>query len=656
MAKPAARIAFLQATLALAAATIVVRSFMIQVVQHRQWAGKARAMRTDTRPIPARRGAIYDRNGVELAESQELYHVGVALKEVADTPVVHDRVMNALGLPRTAVDAAFHHGYAYFHGPFTAAQVENLRDLRGVHLESLYNRVYPMEALAAPLLGRFDPDSGRGVEGIEKEFDTLLAGHPGSERYALDAKGTRLEGPGQRLKDPVPGRDIYLTIDHDLQGIAEARLREGVEAHQAHGGAVVIYDLHTGELLAAAALHTDSASGKRAPSASTLVEPFEPGSTAKLFTAAAVLAGGSDTTPVDGHGGKWSMPIRGKHVRVIEDEHHLTGPVTLGMAVKYSSNIAMSEFSLRLDNTVQFKTLRDFGFGMVPGLGFPGESPGELALPANWANPTYSKPSLAQGYELQATPVQMAVAYGAIANHGFLLAPSLVREIRDTDGTVFWRNRADTVRRATTDAIAAQLMTYLALATDSGGTGSKAQLDRFTVIGKTGTAHELLNGAYVGGRYRASFAGIFPGDAPQWVVYVMIDRPSGADIFGGGVAAPMVHDILQEALALRHTRLDDRQLAQNTVALSEPRAPLEVAPTAIRRVAWPLHGPVAADTTREEVPVLTGVPVRDAVVDLQKLGFEVRLVGRGWVHGTDPAAGDSLMRGTTVTLRADTVQ
>lgn len=646
MAKTTTRIGFAEALLALALAAMLARSFQIQVVQHGVWARRARETRARTAAIAPRRGRIFDRDGRLLAVSEEEFRVSISLNEVKDTAALRAQLIRSLGIPRERVAAAFRGRYPYFYGPFSADQVEPIRTLRGVHFTVLYDRVYPNQSLALPILGGLDPDGGHGVAGIERVADTLLAGKPGAEEYLVDGRGNRLEMPGPALREPIAGRDVYLTIDAELQGIAEAALANAVEDAAAKGGDIVLLDVRSGEFLAIASLRRDSASGRMVSTASALVEPNEPGSTSKLFTIAGLLRNGVDTTPVDGEGGHWAMHI-GRTVRNINDVEPHTGPVTLGETVKYSSNIAISKYALRLTPDQQYEALRDFGFGTPLGLGFPGEAQGVLDRPARWVNPLYSQPSLGQGYEWEATAAQLASGYGAIADGGVLMQTALLREVRDQNGTVLWRHTADTIRRAIPPSVDARLMSYLALATDTGGTGAEGQLDRFRVVGKTGTAD-------IGKRrgYRSSFVAIFSEDDPQLVVYIMIDQPSKIGIFGGKVAAPIEREILLQALSVLHTPLDLSPIETDVTVTPAPAPGNGAVP--MHAVSWPL---ARMDTTPRPsiVPPVAGTTVRDAVVALERSGFAIRLEGWGRVRSTMPAAGDTLASGSVVTLSADTL-
>lgn len=654
MATPAARLAAVQALLLLGGVVVLGRSFQVQVVQYGSWKRKAEVLRTASDTIDARRGTIFDRSGVPLAETQEAYRIVIAKNQLADSAAVVRLLLQLPGITRERVARAMQLPNPNFYDEFSAEEIAPLRLQRGVHFDVVHRRVYPLEQLARPLLGRLD-DRGRPAGGLERALDTLLTGTPGLARYLRDAGGRTVKIPTSILRMPVAGKDVYLTIDQALQSIVEGELRRAVQEHRARGGDVVVLDVRTGELLAIASLRTDTASGRIVPSIAALVEAPEPGSTAKIFTAAALLREGADTTPVSGENGKWRIPGTD---RVMEDVHAEAGMLTLGETIKVSSNIAITKFVLRgITRDQQYTVLRDFGFGVPPALGFPGESPGTLLRPADWDEPLWAQPSIATGYYFGASALQVAAAYAAIANGGRLMAPAVVHEVRDGGrGAPLWRHSPSPIRQAVSPVVAGQLMAYLRLATDSGGSGTRAQLDRASVVGKTGTAKVLVGGSYQQGVYRGSFAGLYPGESPDVVVFVMLDRPSGLAFYGGQVAAPMVRNILQQSLASRTSPLDRSSVEAPMAALREgPPAVPGTGPA--RRLPWPLPPQPSAIIVAATVPVVTGLSVRDAILALHRAGYQVRLIGGGGmvVRATLPPAGDSLPRTQLVTLYADSL-
>ncbi|MEO6067945.1 MAG: penicillin-binding transpeptidase domain-containing protein [Gemmatimonadota bacterium] len=654
MAKFETRLTVVQVGLGLALVAAVVQAGRLQLVRGREFSAQAANARTVREVLPARRGAILDRNGVPLAISQEYYHVGLAPNEFIDAQAAVRAVARALAIPpdRLRRDTRSGKAWLYYHGPFTAAQVEPLRRVKGVHLEGEYARFYPAQGLARPIIGVFDPDSSVGGSGLELVLDSLLRGVPGEATVQKDRAGRRYDSPSRRLRSPIAGGDVYLTLDAELQDIAEQGLGDALEALDADGGDIVFLDPRSGEILALASRQLGGSSTRP----SSITDPFEPGSTAKLFTAAALVALGrvDDNDAVSGENGYWKMPIdtRG-NTREITDVHPEPGRVTLARAVAVSSNIAMAKFSQRLQPAEQYEQLRAFGFGSPTGVEYPAESRGILARPERWTMLT--RPSLAIGYEFGVTPLQLAAAYAAIAADGILLTPALVREIRSNDGAVVYRHRPEPVRRAVSSEVAARLREFLRGVVAEGGTGEMGQLANYPLLGKTGTARRFRDGTYVPGELTASFAAMFPADDPQLVVVVKLDSPRKGSGYGGTTAAPVVRRMLEQALASRRVAIDRARLTGGTgtrAPAPDRQAPADVVPRQAVVVAWP---PVS-DTTRHApvaVPSVTGQGARSAALALHRRGLHVDLRGLGRVVRSEPTAGTAVEPGSIVTIWAE---
>ena len=651
MAKVTTRIASLEVVFVLAVLAVLGRAAQLQIVQRSKWESEAEEQRKLRVVLPARRGGIYDRGGVALAITQEYFHVGIAPNEVEGRAATITAIARSLELPASRVrrDFAKNPKWIYYHGPFTGAQVQALRKMPGIHLTPEFARHYPAGSLARSVIGGLNSDSGNGASGIELALDSILTGVPGEEVVLRDRAGRSYESPSRLVSDPVPGEDVYLTLDAELQEIAEHGLDDAIERLKAAGGDVVFMDPSTGELLAIASSHRvdHDLIGNRP---SFFTDPFEPGSTAKLFTAAALLSlhRVDSTDEVYGEEGTWSMPGRTKP---ITDAHTTHGNLTLAKAIEVSSNIAMAKFSQRLSATEQYDALRDFGFGSPTGVEFPSEARGRLPTPDQW-KPGFNGPSVAMGYSFGVTPVQLAAAYGALANDGVLLTPTLIREVRSPEGEVRYRHKPEPVRRAVRREVVRTLREYLAGAVGEGGTGERAQLVNYTLMGKTGTAQRFEGGHYVHGSYTASFAALFPADDPQLVVIVKIDDPKG-DYYGGATAAPVTRSMLQEALATRRSAIDRRRLATSEAPATSDTAS-RVEPEAATSVVlpWPLSGDSTKARDRLPVPNVLGANLRKAAVALHRRGFQMALRGSGQVVRTSPAAGDSLTAGGTVTVWA----
>jgi len=653
MAKPATRIRFMQVVFGLATAVILARAFQLQILQHAAWRARAESRDVRTRDVAARRGALLDRDGVPLAITAIAYHITLAHDQMEDAAAVARLLAQDLDLPDATVRRVMKQPVPYFDGPFSAAEVQRVRRLPGVDVHRIALREYPMGAVGRRLLGRTARATDTGTEGFEAAFDSLLQGVPGRERFLRDGNGNALTIPGGMVLEPKPGRDVVLTIDHELQAIAEEVLRAATVREQAQGGDIVVLDVTNGEVLAVASLRTVVPGGRPIPTSSAVVESAEPGSTAKIFTAAALLMSRADTTPQSGEGGVWELDVGGGRTRTIRDTHQESGFLTLGRTIAVSSNIAISKFSLTLATETQYRMLRDFGFGTGTASGFPGEDDGYLVPPAGLVNRIYSQTSWGQGYEWRASSLQIAAGYAAIANGGHYIAPTFLRAVRGTGpDQPGWPHRPDTLRQVLTEEVDQRLLEYLQMATDSGGTGMKAQLDQIDVIGKTGTA-KLRNAAgdYFG-EYRASFAGIFPADRPRFVVYVMIDRPDAGEIYGGAVAAPLVRSLVQQALALDDSPLGAGGPAAASIAASDLPQATAVVNTPTRRLPFPRDTATIAAVTPVAVPDVRGWTVRDGVFALHRRGLLVRLQGTGVIVQLDPAPGDSLAVGSIVSVHA----
>ncbi|HEY3012284.1 MAG TPA: penicillin-binding transpeptidase domain-containing protein [Gemmatimonadales bacterium] len=655
MARPLARIAAVQFGFALGILAILARAAQLQLFQGDRWADQARRQRTERVVLPARRGGLYDRNGVPLAISQEFYHVGVAPNELGDPRATGRLLSRHLGIPWIAFSRDLRAGkrWIYYRGPFTATQVQPLREVDGVHLSGDFQRFYPSRSLARPIIGGLSADRPSGAAGLELSLDSILTGKPGEAVLLKDRAGRRYDSPARLIREPVPGSDVVLAIDAELQEIAERGLEDALLDMRAEGGDVVFLEPRNGELLALASRQA-AGSGFGSSRASTFTDPFEPGSTAKLFTAAALLmhrrVDSSDA--VFGEGGTWRMPVTSSgRTRLIADAHKTVGNLTLARTIQVSSNIGMAKFASRLSPEEQFEMLRDFGFGTPTGAEFPSDSRGRLARPDKW-QPMYTRASMAMGYEFGVTPVQLATAYGAIANDGLLLTPTLVREIRSPAGDLLYRHEPEPVRQVVTPEVAARLRAFLKGAAGEGGTGEEAQLVNYALLGKTGTAVRFEGGRYVRGEYTASFAALFPADDPQLVVIVKIDNPKGK-YYGGLTAAPVTRTMLQQALASRRVAIDRSRFADHDSTSHRQSHPLpEEIHTPRLVLPWPYHAADSVGSPRP-VPRVDGRSVREAALALHRRGFRVTLRGLGRVMRTVPPGGDTALPGATVVVWAE---
>jgi cell division protein FtsI (penicillin-binding protein 3) len=632
------------------ALVVCLRAGQVQLVEGADWRALAESQHTTDKNVVATRGSILDRDGTPLAVSRESYRVAVAPRELPARNAAVALLSKALGLSRrTALQLTSPtRKWSVAPGRYPPSVHDALVDVRGIYLDREMERFDPHGDLARGVIGMVTNGVGRG--GIEQAFDDVLRGSPGREVVARDNVGLPIPGDTYVVQAPTAGGQVTLTLDLDLQEIARQALQEAVDKSRARGGDVLVTDPHTGEVLASVSIMDGHTTGL-----GTISTPYEPGSILKPFTVAAELTyhteGLADT--VDVGDGTWTVAGR-----TISDVEHDTGRMTVENALRISSNVGIAKSAQGLTAGEQYENLRDFGFGTPTGIEIPGEASGVLRTPDEWT--AQSPVSLAIGYEVSVTPLQMAMAYGALANGGLLMEPHLVKEVRDSRGNVIERFPPRVVRRVVSESVARAVSRVLVDVVED-GTGTKAQLGTFAVAGKTGTSRAYsTDGGYEGG-YNASFVGFFPAQDPQLVVFVRLDRPQG-DYYGGAVAAPVTRATMEAALAARRTPLDRAELLRS-MKTAPPRDP-SVVQFAARTVEQPVKAPVLAapdegvspeadddPPSRAPLPDVAGLPLRVAARRLHALGLEVWERGDGVIVGTVPDAGTYVAPGDTVRLR-----
>ena len=654
------RTGVVHAALLLFALALVARAAQVQLLEHEKWAGRAERQHFISASRPATRGAILDASGNVLVETRELRRVSIAPRELRDRAATAKLLARA-GVPKAWVTRAVDTSrkWVQLPGAFQPEDVAELLPMRGVHSSVVLDRVYSNYAGIRKLVGRTDA-SGVALDGLELAMDTLLRGDSSTSRLARDRSGRAIPNPAGVS---ATGATVALTLSRDLQDIAERALAQAVDSLDASGGDIVVLNPHSGEVLALASNRVDP--GAFANTAIT--EPFEPGSTLKPFIAAALLERGlaSPEEMIGTFNG--TMELEGRVIRDI----HKAPEMSLADVIRFSSNIGIVRFAERLTPRAKYELLRDLGFGAPTGVALPAEASGTLREPARWSRT--SAASLAMGYEIAVTPLQLATAYAAIANGGELIEPQIVREVRDGDRVLYSRKRR-VLRRVFSPATAATIQRMLVAVVDS-GTAMKTDLADFLVGGKSGTARRAEGGrGYVPGSYTASFVGLFPGDRPQYVVVVKLDNPKRA-IYGGEAAAPVSRVVLQAALAARDAALDRTELvaarlpdapppaaraatgadsspAPKAVVRRSPVVPaLEETPArrAIVRLPYvPARRPPAENAQRV-VPDVSGMTLRGAIAALHGAGLHVRLVP-GPALQSYPAAGAVVAHGSLVTL------
>ena len=535
------RIRLLLAVFTLLFALTLARATWIQAVNGPTY--ETLAIRQHRQPIelPAARGTIFDRTGAPLAIGEQATTVYADPRLVKDPKAAAVAVGKALGLDPDKVyeqlsDRSTRFVYVQRKAdPLKAAELEKQKiPGLGFYVEEL--RTYPQAGVAAHVLGYAGVDN-RGLEGLERSLDKTLAGRPGSETVVRDPFGRAIEIVDSRPERP--GKNVRLTLDHQIQASAEAVLGETVRSWGAKGATAVVVDVRTGAVLAMANAPAFDANRFAVTPAErrrnrAVTDVYEPGSTFKLVTIAAALEDGVVTPS--------STFVLAPQIQVADrwiHEAHARGTerMTVRQILANSSNIGTVTIAEKLGPVALASWISRFGFGRPTGIDFPGESPG-MALPlADWSGSTIGTVPIGQG--IAVTPIQMAAAYAAIGSHGLMRTPYLVDRVGSAP------SRHPKARRIVSKATAARLMGMLRSVVVE-GTGTEAAIPGYTVAGKTGTAAKPENGRYVA-KYVASFVGLVPATKPRFAILVAVDEPHGA-IWGGVVAAPAFAKIAQFVL------------------------------------------------------------------------------------------------------------
>jgi cell division protein FtsI (penicillin-binding protein 3) len=542
-------------------AILLARVALLQTAEASAFRQAGERQRVRATTLPAARGAIFDRNGYELAISIPQTTIWADPRLVIDpagtanalAPVLGFDAKQAAALSRrlSPSAAAPEREFAYVARQVddtVAAQVEQLH-LPGISTYPEPRRFQPSEDLARSIIGATDPD-GKGTAGLELEYDDLLTGEPGELVREKGPDGRTIASGHHELIPPTPGDDLVLTLDRNLQYVTEQMLLGQVRAVQARGGMVVVMETGTGDVLAMANARRNADTGKIELTAANLaaVDTYEPGSVAKIVTAAAALQAGVATPQ-----SSWVIPARKQfsdHV-FTDAEPHPTEPMTLAQIIAKSSNIGTMTVSKQLGAPLQEHFMRAFGFGSTSALDFPGEAAGILKPAGKWQGT--ERYTVAYGQGVAVTAVQLAAAMNTIANHGTYVAPRLVRATIGRDGEET-PAPASATHEVLAPPVAAEMNQILREVVCRGTARHVTRIDGYSVAGKTGTAFKARErGGYVDAsgrkKYYASFAGFVPAESPRLTILVSIDEPPGSgEHYGAQVAAPLFMDVAREAL------------------------------------------------------------------------------------------------------------
>ncbi len=661
------RIAMLGALLVLAGAGVLQRAYHLQITLGDELRTEAEAQQLRDVHLSPKRGTIYDRSGTELAVSVDVDSIYASPRtmhrEGVDTEVAATRLASVLGVDRARIAQRLTTD-RYFVWierqvtPEESAAVSAL-DIPGVAATEEAHRYYPNGSLAAHILG-FSNVDGLGMEGIELALEERLHGERADVPAVRDRRG-RVVFSETLLDDrATQGDDVFLTIDHTIQHVAERELELSIRTFEARAGSVVVMDPQSGEILAMASFPTfDPNHAGSAPADSrrfrAITDRFEPGSTVKPFMVAAALAQGVLTAgeQIDCHDGSYEI-IEGE--RAIHDTHRF-GMLTPAEILANSSNIGAAIIGMRLERQGLYRAFRRFGFGRPTGIPLHGEVSGLLRHHSEWYERDTATAAFGQG--LSVTALQLASAMTVIANGGRLMEPILVRRVMDGHGDMVEETLPHARRQVVPRSTAHLVADMLTGVTSETGTGAEAAIPGYLVAGKTGTSQKAdeVHGGYRAesdplARWTASFVGFVPAESPRLVIAVIIDEPIISH-YGGEVAGPVFRRVGEAAL--RHLGVPPvgsgdalADLAREAHERARLRSELRHAAVAEASSDTVAVAPLEPTDDETLVPDLDGETARRVLVDLAHVGLVGEIEGAGVVTSQTPAAHTILPRGAVV--------
>ena len=680
---------------------IVVRLLKIQVVESSTYKTLARKQYERSFILPATRGSIFDRNGNVIVANTMFFSFAADPKIIGDNQEhVAETFAGIFGKPRSFYLDKLRESdqnqnnkrFVWLERrvkPDIAQRVESAK-LDGIVIINEPKRLYHYDELAGALLGFTNIDN-KGISGIELQYDNAMKGVNGSVVMQRDGLGRVRPSADYPRSEPLNGKDLCLTIDVTYQAIVDEELKHGVEANKADGGCALILNPKTGEVLALSiypSINPNDAGASDVAAARNRVvsDVFEPGSVFKVVTATAAYELNLVTPEMrfNAEHGKMKIPLNGNKFRLISDTHEYD-MLTFQEAIEMSSNIVLAKVGKIIGGEKLFREARDFGFGMMTGIDLPGEVRGVLKKPSDhdWSGTTLQ--TMSYGYEIGATPLQIACAYAAVANKGILMKPFIVAKIKDANGKTIAEQKPQAIRRVMTQRTQSELISAFEGVVER-GTGKEARINGVRIAGKTGTSRKYLNGHYRANNYTASFVGFFPVEDPQVVCLVMMDNPKMNGYYGGSTSGPVFRSIAERVISTSYkfsrTAIAQEPAANGTISVPDVRM---LQPTLAKKMLlnyglncqtfgagtivikqMPEPGKkiekgesvslilndesvVSSDGTIV-VPDVRGMSIRRAMNRLVSDEFEIKVQGSGVVLQQIPAAGDRVRSGSSIVL------
>ena len=616
---------------------VIAKLIDIQIIKSDDYKYYAQRQHWKLESVKAERGFIFDRNNVLLVYNRHdlTYYLDLRMTPEARKDDLAKRFSSVFG------KSVSYYSKLIKKKDKTViiqkkAHVEKAELLKDIKLNSLFTieeptRIYQYGSLASHVLGYVNGEFV-GTNGIDNYYEDILNGEEGARLVERDAMGGIITISDTETKPAIPGDNLVLTIDRNYQAILEEELKTGVDTYKGKSATGIIMDPNTGGILALANIddydpnnygrYSDFQRKDRA-----ITDTYEPGSTFKTFSIAALLDEGKckEKDLVFVENGKYKF--KNTYIR----DTHKNAYLTVRGVLEESSNIGIAKLIQKLDNDTFYKYLRGFGFGNYTSVTLPGEVTGRLKKPNQWS--AYTKTFMSFGYEVAVTPIQLITAYSAILNGGILYEPHILKSITDNSGNIKSTIEPNPIRRVISEKTSKKITDILRGAVEE-GTGSLAKTDMISVGGKTGTSQKLVDGNYSKQNYNTSFVGFFPADDPKFVCLILVDAPQ-VEKYGGKVAAPIFKKITERILEI------DLKKYQQPERYNEDEVPVQQFVTTdlknnnnksveetknVRFVDNKI-----TDANKNLMPDLRGLSVKDAMVMLNMIGLKYNITGSGVV-------------------------
>ncbi|MCF7886046.1 MAG: transpeptidase family protein [Candidatus Marinimicrobia bacterium] len=638
---------------------IVSKFFFIQVVNNDIYKNACQMQSQDSVKIEPQRGNFLDRNNNILTSNITLYNIGINTTKDSPNSGYSEFLERHFSKSKeyyTKISAS-RAGVIWIARDTILSReiIDSLRYFKGAVLDTKINRNYHTGKSTGPLLGY--TTNNTGICGLEEALEKQLAGKPGWQLVEKDGRGNQRPLYNRLYRRAINGNQIKLTINQNYQNILYEEINHVYKKYKADNAKGIIIDPHSGEILAMASCPSFDPNNRKNISPEYLKnrvisDIYEPGSTFKIVTATAALESQSVSPKDTIHCEEGEITIQGRTIH----DHEQYPAMTFREVIKHSSNVGSILAAQKTGKERLFRYTTKFGFGSETNIILDNEEEGILPAFHKWTDLRTAQ--IAMGHGIGCTVLQLAYAYGAIANEGDLMRPVIIKKITSPEGRVIHKNRAQVIRKV---ASRKTMQTLCSILRDvvSDGTGIKADIQGMSIAGKTGTAQKPTANGYSNNQYIASFAGFFPASNPKLVAIIVVDNPKGAVYYGGYVAAPAVRNVFKRIVNASNEMFfdnhDEPKYVHHKKNNQEQLKKTKESPTDSPQLLSKIDRIHALDINKKkstfEMPNVIGFPASSAIGALQRLGLKVKLKGSGKVISQYPRQGQKVKIGNTCILQ-----